>query len=185
MSYNLSKTLVLVGLMGAGKTAIGTILAEQLDVPFVDSDDEIVKAANMSIAEIFERDGEAFFRDKESLVIERLLTGAPMVLSTGGGAFMQKRNRELIEHAGISVWLRADLGLLWDRVKDKNTRPLLKGGNPRQILSDLLDERTPIYDQAQIHVKARRNQTKEAMVSRVIQTILDDPSGCLTQEVQK
>ena len=105
MPFVLKKTVVMVGMMGAGKTAIGTALARRLDAPFLDSDSEIVAAANMSIAEIFERDGEAFFRDKEAQVIARLLDGTPSVLSTGGGAFLQPRNQVAIHEAGVSVWL--------------------------------------------------------------------------------
>ncbi|MDR0808093.1 MAG: shikimate kinase, partial [Gemmobacter sp.] len=118
----LRKTVVLVGMMGAGKTAVGTALARILAVPFCDSDEEIVKAAQCSIAEIFERDGEPFFRDRESEVIARLLRGRPCILSTGGGAFLSLRNRDLIAGTGISVWLRADLDLLWQRVRHKSTR---------------------------------------------------------------
>ena len=113
MGWQLGKTVVMVGMMGAGKTAIGTALARALDVPFLDSDEEIVKAANMSIAEIFERDGEPFFRRKESQVIERLLETERCVLSTGGGAFLSPENRQMISEKGVSVWLRADLDLLW------------------------------------------------------------------------
>ena len=109
MGWQLGKTVVMVGMMGAGKTAIGTALARALDVPFLDSDEEIVKAANMSIAEIFERDGEPFFRRKESQVIERLLETERCVLSTGGGAFLSPENRQMISEKGVSVWLRADL----------------------------------------------------------------------------
>ncbi|MEL6518900.1 MAG: shikimate kinase, partial [Pseudomonadota bacterium] len=120
MVFRLNKTVVMVGMMGAGKTAIGQALARKLQVPFLDSDAEIVEAANASIAEIFERYGEAFFREKEAQVIARLLAGPPGVLSTGGGAFLSADNREMISKAGVSVWLKADLDLLWARVKHKD-----------------------------------------------------------------
>lgn len=112
----LKKTVVLVGMMGAGKTAVGNALAKSLSVGFLDSDEEIVRAANMSVAEIFSRDGEPFFRARESEVLARLLSGPPCILSTGGGAFLAPGNRELIEQKGIAVWLEADLELLWQRV---------------------------------------------------------------------
>ena len=111
----------MVGMMGAGKTAVGTQLARVLGVPFLDSDEEIVRAANRSIAEIFERDGEPFFRARETEVLSRLLRGAPCVLSTGGGAFLAEPNRQMIADHGVSVWLRADLDLLWQWVRHKST----------------------------------------------------------------
>ena len=124
MEYNLSKTIVLIGLMGAGKTAIGTILAEHLGVDFVDSDEEISRAANMSIPEIFDRDGEDFFRLKETQIIGRLLGSRPHILSTGGGAFLSKENRKMISGNAVSVWLDAELETKWDRVKEKQSRTL-------------------------------------------------------------
>lgn len=151
-AYFLLKPVVLVGMMGAGKTAIGRALASELDVAFLDSDVELEAAAHMSIAEIFERDGEAFFRDRESEVIERLLQSKAGILSTGGGAFMAPRNRDLIAKHGVSVWLNADLPLLWSRVKNKDTRPLLRTDDPHQTLSDIFDARAPIYELADLHV---------------------------------
>lgn len=151
----LHKTVVLIGMMGAGKTAVGKELAKLLSVPFCDSDEEIVAAARMSIAEIFERDGEAFFRAREAEVISRLLRGAPCVLSVGGGAFLAPRTRALISDLGVSVWLKADLDLLWSRVRHKTTRPLLQTDNPRQTLADLLDARAPIYAEANLVVEAQ------------------------------
>ena len=133
----LKKTVVMVGMMGAGKTAVGTALARLLGVDFVDSDDEISRAADRTIAEIFERDGEDFFRARESEVLARLLRGQPCVLSTGGGAFMAEANRQMIHDNGVSVWLRADLDLLWQRVKHKTTRPLLRTPNPRETLREI------------------------------------------------
>ncbi|MGL5012025.1 MAG: shikimate kinase [Paracoccaceae bacterium] len=157
----------MVGMMGAGKTAVGTALARQLGVPFVDSDEEIVLAAQRTIAEIFERDGEAFFRARETEVIGRLLRGAPCVLSTGGGAFLAEANRVMISATGASVWLRADLDLLWQRVRHKTTRPLLRTANPRQTLAEILAARQPLYALADIIVDSRPDASVEAMAGLV------------------
>jgi shikimate kinase len=165
----------MVGMMGAGKTAIGTALARHLNVPFLDSDAEIETAANMSIAEIFERDGEPFFRRKEAQVIARLLQGPPGILSTGGGAFLQPGNRETIGAQGVAVWLRADLDLLWSRVKHKSTRPLLRTNNPRATLRDLHDARVPDYSKADITVDADPAFSIEEMTARVIEALLARP----------
>ncbi|PRY26971.1 shikimate kinase [Aliiruegeria haliotis] len=167
MVARLKKTVVLVGMMGAGKTAVGTALARKLDVPFLDSDAEIVEAAKMSIAEIFARDGEAFFRDRESEVISRLLDGAPGILSTGGGAFLAERNRQMIHDRGVSVLLDADLDLLWNRVKHKDTRPLLRTPDPRATLEAIYAERAPVYGLADLAVKARPEYAISDMVAAV------------------
>ncbi|WP_225029938.1 shikimate kinase [Xinfangfangia pollutisoli] len=177
----LQKTVVMVGMMGAGKTAVGTALARMLKVPFLDSDEEIVRAANASIAEIFERDGEPFFRNRESEVIGRLLRGAPCVLSTGGGAFLAERNRALIHEAGISVWLRADLDLLWHRVRHKTTRPLLRTANPRETLRQLYEARIPFYAQADLAVDAAPDYSVEQMAARVIEALKARPDVLLTE----
>lgn len=171
----LRKTVVMVGMMGAGKTAVGTALARLLKVPFLDSDEEIVRAADRTIAEIFERDGEAFFRDREYEVIGRLLRGPPCVLSTGGGAFLSDRNRDQIKAAGISVWLRADLDLLWNRVRHKNTRPLLRTANPRATLAELYQARLPYYSQADLAVEASPDYSVEQMAARVVEALKTRP----------
>lgn len=171
----LKKTVVLVGMMGAGKTAIGTQLARVLGVPFLDSDEEIVRAANRSIAEIFERDGEPFFRQKETQVIGRLLTGPPCVLSTGGGAFMADVNRRQIAEMGVSVWLRADLDLLWNRVRHKTTRPLLRTANPRETLRALCEARDPVYALADLAVDAQADLSIEAMARKVLTALATRP----------
>ena len=171
----LAKTVVLVGMMGAGKTAVGTALARMLGVPFLDSDEEIERAANRSIAEIFARDGESFFRDKEAQVIARLLDGAPAVLSTGGGAFLAERNRAAIAAKGVSVWLRADLDLLWQRVRHKTTRPLLRTPDPRRTLAELLEVRAPVYALAQVVVDSRPEFSVEDMAARVIAALEQVP----------
>lgn len=171
MLWKLHKTVVLVGMMGAGKTAVGKALAAKLDVPFLDSDAEIVNAANMSISEIFERDGEPFFRARESEVIARLLKGTPCVLSTGGGAFLAQRNRTLISQRGVSVCLDADLPLLWSRVKSKDSRPLLITPNPLVTLTELFEKRTPTYALADISVPASAVYSIEDMAERVAQAL--------------
>lgn len=171
----LVKTVVLVGMMGAGKTAVGTALARQLGVPFKDSDEEIVRAANRSIAEIFERDGEPFFRARESEVIGRLLRGTPCVLSTGGGAFLLEANRTLIHDVGVSVWLKADLELLWQRVRHKTTRPLLRTPNPRETLRTLYEARQPLYAMADVVVESAAERTVDEMGTRVVEALKTRP----------
>lgn len=171
----LKKTVVMVGMMGAGKTAVGTALARQLVVPFLDSDEEIVRAAQRSIAEIFERDGEPFFRARETEVIGRLLRGPPCVLSTGGGAFLSPVNRDLISLVGASVWLRADLDLLWQRVRHKATRPLLRTANPRQTLADIYALRVPVYRLADFIVDSVPDLTVEAMATLVATALARRP----------
>lgn len=175
MVYVLKKTVVLVGMMGSGKTAVGTALSRLLHVPFLDSDAEIETAANMTIAEIFERDGEAFFRDKETQVITRLLERERGILSTGGGAFLSERNRRIIAEKGIAVWLRADVDLLWNRVRHKTTRPLLRTANPRQTLCELCAAREPSYASAELVVDARPEYFIEDMARRVIEALLTRP----------
>lgn len=171
----LKKTVAMVGMMGAGKTAIGTALAKRLHVPFLDSDAEISRAANMTIAEIFERDGEAFFRDRESEVISRLLDGPPCVLSTGGGAFLREENRRMISEKGAALWLRAELELLWQRVKHKTTRPLLRTSDPRGTLAKIQAERDPIYALADVVVDSAFDLSIEEMTDRVVETLARHP----------
>jgi shikimate kinase len=171
----LKKTVVMVGMMGAGKTAVGTAVARSLAVPFRDSDEEIVKAANRSIPEIFERDGEGFFRARETEVLARLLRGAPCILSTGGGAFLSDMNRSLIRDAGIAVWLRADLDLLWQRVRHKTTRPLLRTANPRETLRQLYEARVPFYSQADVTVDSAADLSIDDMAAKVIAALKQRP----------
>ncbi len=172
LRYTLEKPIVLVGMMGAGKTAIGCNLAETIDVAFLDSDAELVKAASRSIAEIFERDGEAFFRARESEVIDRLLTGDPCILSTGGGAFLSQTNRDIIAKHAVSVWLKADTELLWSRVKHKTTRPLLRTSDPHATLVEIANARNPIYALSETFVEADAAYSIEDMVARVIEKLL-------------
>lgn len=171
----LKKTVVMVGMMGAGKTAVGTALARALGAPFLDSDEEISRAADRSIAEIFARDGEPFFRARETEVLNRLLRAAPCVLSTGGGAFLSETNRSLIRSKGVSVWLRADLDVLWARVRHKATRPLLRTANPYQTLHALYEARLPFYQAADLAVDSSADLTVEDMAARVIESLLTRP----------
>jgi shikimate kinase len=164
----LRKTVVLVGMMGAGKTAVGKALAQRLGVPFLDSDHEIERAANMTVPEIFARDGEPFFRLKERQVISRLLDDARGVLSTGGGAFLAEENRRMISERGVSIWLNASTDVLWQRVRHRDSRPLLKTANPRQTLETIHTERRHLYAQADIAVVSDAGTSIEEMVDRVI-----------------
>lgn len=150
----LARNIVLVGLMGAGKTCIGKRLAQRLSLPFRDADGEIEKAAGCSVEEIFARHGEAHFRDGERRVIARLLEDAPQVLATGGGAYMDRRTRALIRQRGVAVWLRADLPLLLKRTSRRNNRPLLKTGDPKSILEGLIETRYPVYAEADVVVES-------------------------------
>jgi shikimate kinase len=147
-----ARTVVLVGLMGAGKTKIGRRIAARLDLPFFDSDEEIETAAGETIEEIFANRGEAVFRDGERRVIARLLQGPVHVLATGGGAFMDPQTRRIIARRGVSVWLRADLDVLFARVSRRTNRPLLKTPDPRAVLAELIERRYPIYAEADITV---------------------------------
>jgi shikimate kinase len=163
----LKRTIVLVGLMGAGKSAIGRRLANRLGVPFVDADSEIEKAAGQTVSEIFESHGEAAFRAGERRVIARLLEQPPHVLATGGGAFMDAETRRRIREVGCSVWLRADLDLLLRRVARRSDRPLLAAGDKRAILERLIAERYPVYAEADIVVDSEEGP-HETMVERVL-----------------
>ncbi len=177
----LQRTLVLVGLMGAGKTSVGKRLATLLNAPFVDSDAEIVTAAGMTVAEIFESYGEAEFRDGERRVIARLLEGAPCVLATGGGAFVQPQTRSVIQAHATSVWLRADLDLLWDRVRDRPGRPLLETPDPKRALAQLLAERAPVYGEADVIVDSRRGISHEAMAHAIVAAVSNRDRAALPE----
>lgn len=170
------QTIVFVGLMGAGKSCIGRRVASQLGRPFVDADAEIELAAGCTIEEIFASHGEAAFRDGERRVIARLIGGEPKVLATGGGAFMDTRTRAAIRDAAVSVWLRADLDLLLKRTGRRNNRPLLKRGDPRTILARLIDERYPVYAEADIVVDSE-DGPPEVTVDRVIAALSAYKSG--------
>ncbi|RCL01654.1 MAG: shikimate kinase [Candidatus Tokpelaia sp. JSC085] len=149
------RSLVLVGLMGAGKSTIGRCLAKILDLPFCDSDHEIESVSKMTIPELFLIDGEQTFRNLEQQVIFRLLSAGVSVLATGGGAFMNAEIRHAIRRHGLSIWLKADLDLLTKRVLHKKNRPLLQQDNPRNVLQKLMNERYPVYAEADIIVPSR------------------------------
>ncbi len=149
------RTIVMVGMMGAGKSSVGRRLAARLGLPFVDADTEIEQAANATISEIFDTHGEAYFRDGERRVIQRLLDGSPKVLATGGGAFISPETRAAIRTAGVSIWLKVDRDLILHRVKRRSNRPLLKTADPAAVIDRLLADRNPIYAEADIHVQSR------------------------------
>ncbi len=161
------RTIALVGLMGVGKSSVGRRLAAYLDLPFRDADNEVEAAAGRSIAEIFEAFGEADFRDGERRVIARLLEEGPMVLATGGGAFMNDETRGLIRDKAISVWLKADLDILARRVARKETRPLLRGKDPLDVLTDLAAIRYPVYAQADLTVQLGETPHHESVAAVV------------------
>lgn len=148
------KPIVLVGLMGAGKTTVGRRLAQRMRLPFVDADHEIEAAADMTISDIFARFGEPYFRDGERRVIARLIDGTPKVIATGGGAFLNEQTRALILEHAIAVWLDAEPAVLADRVRRRDTRPLLRGGDPEEILTELAAVRNPFYAMAPIRVQS-------------------------------
>lgn len=161
------RSIVLVGLMGCGKSTVGRRLALALDLGFVDADTEIESAAGKSIPDIFAEDGEVFFRDRERLVIDRLLQASPHVLATGGGAYMDTATRENISRSAVCVWLKADLTTLVRRVKKRNNRPLLQQGNVRETMSKLMDQRYPVYARADVVVEAR-DITHDAVAEDII-----------------
>lgn len=162
------RVIVLIGLMGAGKTSIGRMLAAHLDMEFVDADEEIVKAAGCSIPDIFEIYGEPAFRDVEKRVISRLLNEGQRILATGGGAYMNPRIRTAIAERGYSIWLKAALDVLVDRTSRRTGRPLLSAGDPQKILGDLMAARYPIYAEADLTV-----ETDRECVNDTLQVIID------------
>lgn len=162
-----SRPVVLVGLMGVGKSTIGRRLAKQIGWNFVDSDEEIEAAAGCSVADIFSIHGETIFRDLEKRVIARLVTGEPLIIATGGGAWMQEAVRESINGHATSVWLRADLDVLVERVSKRHHRPLLEKGDKRAIMEKLMEERYPVYASADLVVDSNSGP-HETVVERVI-----------------
>ena len=169
-----NRPIVLVGLMGAGKSSIGRRLAEKLEIPFVDADHEIEVAADKTIAEIFADHGEAYFREGERRVISRLIENGAQVLSTGGGAFINEETRHSIQAHGISVWLKADLSLLMKRVMKRSDRPLLQTKDPEAVMQKLMDQRYPIYATADVTVESRDVQHTQ-MVNEVIKILAKWP----------
>lgn len=170
LAARIDRPLVLVGMMGVGKSTIGRKLAQLLGLPFADADEEIEQAAQMSVSEIFERFGEEYFRDGERRVIARLLDSGPSVLATGGGAFVQALTRELILERGIAVWLDSDVATLVERVGRKDTRPLLRGGDPKEIVAKLKAERESAYAQAPIKVMSHPGPHGDT-VNRILQEL--------------
>ncbi len=166
------RSIVLVGLMGAGKTTVGRRLARRLDLPFVDADHEIERAAGKTIEEIFAEDGEDFFRAGEERVIARLLEGGPQVLATGGGAWMRAATRQRVRERGVSVWLKADLDVLMERVSRRPGRPLLKNDDPRAVMERLIEQRYPVYERADITVESC-NKPHNVVVARIIHALAD------------
>lgn len=166
------RSIVLVGLMGCGKSSIGKRLAAKLAMPFIDADEEIEKVAAKTISEIFADHGEDFFRDRERKVIARLLTQGPQVLATGGGAFMHAETRAAISAHGISIWLRAELPVLMRRVGKRDTRPLLKTGNPEATMKKLIEARYPVYAEADITIESR-DEPHETIVCELIGRLVD------------
>lgn len=166
----LPRTLVLVGLMGAGKTAVGKRVAARLGLGFVDADHEIEAAAGCTIPDIFARYGEPAFRDLERRVIARLMHAPVQVLSTGGGAFMDPQTRAVIGALGLSVWLKAELAVLAARTAKRSNRPLLRGGDPKALLAELMERRHPVYALADLTVESRDGPVEET-VDRVLAAV--------------
>jgi shikimate kinase len=166
-----SRSIVLIGLMGAGKTAVGKRLAARLDLPFLDADHEIELAAGQTISEIFAEHGEPYFRSGEAKVIARLLGGGPEVLATGGGAYMDARTRANIKAQGISVWLKAELPVLLHRVRRRDNRPLLTDRSPDVVMRELMKKRYPVYAGADITVESR-DVPHDVIVSDVVEALV-------------
>lgn len=172
----MDRSIVLVGLMGCGKSSVGRRLSARLGLRFVDADDEIESAAGQTIAEVFARYGEEHFRDREARVISRLLDSGPQVLATGGGAFMRAETRARIRDRGVSVWLKAELPVLMQRVMRRTDRPLLQTADPEATMRDLMDKRYPIYAEADITVQSR-DVTHEVIVAEIVSALHDRLCG--------
>lgn len=170
VARKLDRPIVLVGMMGTGKSTVGRKLAQLLDRPFCDADEEIEQAARLSVSEIFEKFGEPYFRDGERRVIARLVQEHGGIIAAGGGAFCQDETRRLILDHAVAVWLDADIDTLLDRVGRKDTRPLLRGGDPREIVARLKAEREPFYSQAQVHI-ASGGGPHQATALRIIEAL--------------
>jgi shikimate kinase len=166
----LDKPVVLVGLMGTGKTRLGRMLATTLDLPFTDSDDEIEKAAGMSVAEIFDRFGEPYFRDGERRVVKRLLDDGVKIIATGGGAVMTHETADLIREKSISLWIRADLSVMLERTARNDRRPLLRNGDPEKILQELVELRYPVYGRADIAIDSHSGPV-ESILSQTLEKL--------------
>lgn len=172
-AFSVHNSIVLIGMMGAGKTTVGRRLAKRIGLDFVDSDSEIEKAAQMSVSDIFETYGEEYFRDGERRVLTRLLDGGYKVIATGGGAFMDEETRKIVADKATVVWLEASLDVLVERTSRRDVRPLLREGDPRETLSRLLDVRTPIYRQADVTVKSS-DGPHDTVVTAVIDSLIEE-----------
>lgn len=175
-----TKTLVLVGLMGAGKTSVGRKLAQTLQLPFADSDHEIESVSRMTVPELFEAYGEAEFRALEQRVVTRLIADGPAVIGTGGGAFMNADTRAAIRANGISIWLKADLDTLMDRVARRQNRPLLKNSDPRAVMRKLMEDRYPVYGEADVTIVSR-----DARHGTIAAEIIEAVDARLAQNITK
>ncbi len=171
-----SRVVVLVGLMGAGKSTIGKKVATMLDLPFKDADTEIEAVSRMSVPELFSSYGEVEFRDLERRVILRLLETGPMILATGGGAYMNAETRQGIRNAGISFWLNAELDVLMERVSRRQNRPLLQDPDPRGVMKRLMEQRYPIYAEADLNIMSRDDK-KDVIATELIDSLYDHLSG--------
>lgn len=169
-----ARSLVMVGLMGCGKSTIGRRLAARLDIPFVDADDEIERSAQKSIPEIFADHGEAYFRDGERRVIRRLLLSGPQVLATGGGAYMNPETRATIRSSGIAIWLKAELPVLMRRVLKRDNRPLLRVEDPEVVMRQLMEARYPVYADADLTVESR-DVPHEVIVDEILACLDEHP----------
>jgi shikimate kinase len=170
------RSIVLVGLMGAGKSTVGRRLAQKLGLEFIDADSEIERAAGKAVSDIFRDHGEAYFREGERKVIARLLESGPQVLATGGGAFTNEETRQNIARRGISVWLKADIDLLMKRVRRRDNRPLLRAEDPEEIMRQLIAQRYPIYSQADVTVESR-DVPHNSIVTDVIRALAAHDRG--------
>ncbi len=179
-----NRSLVMVGLMGCGKTSVGRRLSVALDLPFVDADEEIEAAAGKSINEIFADHGEAHFRDGERKVIARLLTQGPQVLATGGGAYMNAETRQNIRAHGVSIWLRAELGILMRRVMKRDNRPLLKNVDPEARMRDLMAQRYPIYAEADLTAESRE-VPHDVIVDEIMHQLVRGPLASTTDSMKQ
>jgi shikimate kinase len=176
---SISKSIVMIGMMGAGKSRIGRDLAVKLELPFVDTDDEIIKAAGCSVSDIFELYGEKAFRDVEERVILRLLNSEVQIIATGGGAFMSVNIRKAISKYGVSIWLKAELDVLVERTSRRRGRPLLKNGDSATILKRLMDERYPVYGEADIVV-----DTQDVPIDATVNTTADALAAYIDKQAE-
>ena len=171
----LKRPIVFVGMMGCGKTTVGRAVAKRLKVPFFDTDSEIVRIEGMPITELFERFGESHFRARESSVLADCLCGRPRSIAVGGGSYLREENRALIDSRAVSIWLKADIDVLWQRVRHKSTRPLLQTADPRSTLARLVTERSAAYQRALIHIESENRIPLDGMIERTVSALLNAP----------